>query len=75
MLYSNFYYEIIPTYFIQLLFKHFILFMSLLMALLVIYAALFSSLGLDVGSWKHIGKWCEILVLNIIVLKWVFTNL
>ena len=49
--------------------------MSLLMALLVIYAALFSSLGLDVGSWKHIGKWCEILVLNIIVLKWVFTNL
>lgn len=49
--------------------------MSLLMALLVIYAALFSSLGLDVGRWKHIGKWCEILVLNIIVLKWVFTNL
>lgn len=49
--------------------------MSLLMALLVIYAALFSSLGQDVGNRKQIGKWCEILVLNIIVLKLVFTNL
>ena len=46
----------------------------LLMTVLVIYIALFSSFGVDGGWRKQIGKWSEISVLNIIVLKLVFTN-
>ena len=46
----------------------------LLMTLLVIYVTSFSSLGLDVGCRKQIGKWSEMSILNINVLKLVFTN-
>ena len=42
-----------------------------LMTLLVIYVASFSSPDLDVGCRKQIGKWSEILILNINVLKLV----
>ena len=44
------------------------------MTLLVIYVTSFSSLGLDVGCRKQIGKWSEMSILNINVLKLVFTN-
>ena len=44
------------------------------MNLSVIYVALFSSLGLDVGCRKQTGKWSEISILNINVLKLLFTN-
>ena len=46
----------------------------LLMTRLVLCVALFSSLGLDVGCRKKIGKWSEISILSINVLKLVFTN-
>ena len=46
----------------------------LLMTVLVLYVALFSSLGLDIGWRKKIGKWSEISILSINVLKLVFTN-
>ena len=44
------------------------------MALLVIYVVLFSFLGLDVGCRKQMGKWFEILILNINVSKLALTN-
>ena len=44
------------------------------MTLLVIYVASFSFLGLDVVHRKQIRKWSEILILNINILKLVFTN-
>ena len=44
------------------------------MTLLVIYATLFFSLGLDVGNRKQLGKWFQISVLNEIVLELEFTN-
>ena len=44
------------------------------MTLLIMYVALFSSLGQDVGCQKQIGKWSEVSVLNIIVLKLVFAK-
>ena len=48
--------------------------MLLLMTFLVIYVALFSTLSLDVGYRKQIGKWSEISILNVNVLKLVFIN-
>ena len=44
------------------------------MTLLIMYVALFSSLGQDVGCQKQIGKWSEVSVLYIIVLKLVFAK-
>ena len=44
------------------------------MTVLVIYVALFSSLEVDGGWRKQTGKWSEISVLNVIVLKLVFTT-
>ena len=44
------------------------------MTLLIMYLALFSSLGQDFGCRKQIGKWSEVSVLNIIVLKLVFAK-
>ena len=44
------------------------------MTFLLIYVAPFSSLGLNVGCRKQIGKWSEISILNINVLKLVFTD-
>ena len=44
----------------------------LLMTLLVIYVTSFTSLGLDVGCRKQIGKWFETSILN--VLKLGLTN-
>ena len=46
----------------------------LLMTLLVIYVALFPSLCLDDGCRKQIGKWSEKSILNINILKLVFTK-
>ena len=44
----------------------------ILLTLLVIYVTSFSSLGL--GCRKQLGKWSEMSILNINVLKSVFTN-
>ena len=46
----------------------------LLMTILVLYVGLFSSLCLDVGCRKQIGKWCEVSILDINILKLVYTN-
>ena len=44
------------------------------MSLLVIYVTSFSSLGRDVSCRKQIGKWSEMSILNINVLKLGYTN-
>ena len=44
------------------------------MTLLVVYEASCSSLGLDVGCRKQTRRWSEISILDINVLKLVFTN-
>ena len=65
-------YDIISTGFIQFLLKHFdcvIIDESFSNTCIFVF-----SLRLDVGSRKQMGKWSEISVLNIVVLKLAFTN-